>query len=104
MRNWLVIAALWLGACGDPAANCEVEVNGVTVCVGGASTNYCEKEWDGTATEADSSDDATCESLGYAVSCTGTVEETGENFTASHAFQAASEEDCTAADGGSLGG
>jgi hypothetical protein len=99
-------ALLLLGACGDPSANCEFEVNGVTVCLSDAmSVSYCRAEVGGTATRHDSSDDPGCRALGYEVECEGTITQQGDNFTADHAgFRAATEEDCAAATGGSFEG
>ena len=101
--KWLLVL-LTISACGGKAANCEFPVNGATVCMDGMSVDYCETEFGGVAHEADSSDDPTCEDLGYPAQCSGySFEEIGENFSATYtSFYAATEDDCAAADGGRI--
>ena len=101
--KWVLVGLLAAG-CGGKSANCEFAVNDATICMDGMSMSYCEKEYGGIAHEADSTDDPTCEDLGYPVECTGySFEEVGENFSATYNnFYAATEDDCAAADGGVL--
>ncbi len=104
--RWLGLAMALAGCDGPDEWTCELEVNGVPVCVDLKSRKYCEAEWGGTATASEKLPGGPyeyCDDL-YAVSCSGSLTEQGDNFTASHAFYAASEEDCATADGGTVGG
>ena len=105
MRSWLPI--LVLVACDGPDEwTCELEVNGVSVCVDSKSRKYCESEWGGTATAAEKQPGGPyvyCDDL-YEVSCAASLFEEGENFTAWHPFYAGSEQDCATADGGRIDG
>jgi hypothetical protein len=107
MRAWFVVGLVLVGCDGADEVTCELEVNGVTVCVDQNDTKYCEKELGGVATNAELEPGgpyAYCEDV-YAVACDGaSVIEKGDNFTAEYPFYANSEEDCAAADGGTIGG
>jgi hypothetical protein len=105
MRPWLPLLVVF--GCDRPDEwTCELEVNGVEVCVDQHSRKYCESEWGGTATPSEREPGGPyvyCRDL-YEVTCTGGLVENGENFTAEHVFNAATEEDCATADGGTIGG
>lgn len=105
---WLVLGGLCgLVGCDQPdEVTCEVEIDGVTVCVDLQSQSYCRDEWGGTSTNAEVEPGgpyAYCEDIGYPVYCPGSLVETGDNFTAEHQFYAATDADCTAADGKPVG-
>lgn len=105
MRAWLPLLVL-IGCDGPDEWTCELKVNGVNVCVDVNSRKYCESEWGGTATASEKEPGGPyvyCDDL-YEVPCAGSINEVGENFTASHTFTAATEEDCAAAAGGTIGG
>ena len=101
---WLTVFVL--GCEGPDEVTCELKVAGVDVCVDLNSVKYCENEWGGTATNAEVEPGGPyryCEDL-YEVACPGRLHEVGENFTAEHPYYAASEADCEAADGATIGG
>jgi hypothetical protein len=102
---WTVSALLAMGCEGPDEVTCELKVGGVDICLDQASKRYCEKEYGGIATDAELEPGgpyAYCEDL-YDVSCSGSVVEKGDNFTASMPYYAASEEDCAASDGKVIG-
>lgn len=105
MRFWLPV--LWAMGCDGPDEwTCELHVNDTLVCVDMHSRQYCESEWGGSATPSEKEPGGPyvyCRDL-YAVPCAGSIVEEGENFTANHTFYADSEEECAAADGGTIGG
>lgn len=106
MACGVVLAAVLAGCEGPDEVICELTVGGVDVCVDLNSKKYCEKEWGGTATDAEIEPGgpyAYCADV-YEVACAGSLHEEGENFSAEHSYYAASEEDCAAAEGGTIGG
>jgi hypothetical protein len=107
MRAWLPVVVL-IGCDTPDEWTCELEVNGVTVCVDldGKAGKACKSDWGGTATDAEKEPGGPyeyCENL-YAVACEGTLTEKGDGYTAGHYFYAATEEDCAAAAGATIGG
>lgn len=107
MRSKMVFLVAFGLGCNDlDEWNCEVEVEGVTVCVEGDSGRYCEKEWGGAATRSEVEPGGPyryCDDL-YAVECPGSLVEKGDGFTAWHTYWADTDEDCAVADGARLGG
>ena len=100
----LAVAIMMMMACqGGEVAQCELNVNGASVCIEEMMTySFCANEAGGTPTVASSSDDPTCPQLGYEVECPGTVTQEGDGVTAELMYYAASQEDCDSADGGSF--
>jgi hypothetical protein len=104
MRYALIASITMMMACksGD-VAQCELDVNGVTVCIEEAMTyGFCANEAGGTPTVASSSEDPTCPELGYETECLGSVIQEGDGVTAELVYYAASQEDCDATEGGSF--
>ena len=104
MRNALIACVTMMFACkSGEIAQCELDVNGVTVCLEEAMTyGFCASEAGGTPTVASSSEDPTCPELGYETECPGTVTQEGDGVTAEITYYTASEEDCDATEGGSF--
>ena len=102
---WMAGLMLAMGCEGPDEVTCELQVGGVDICLDQASKKYCEKEYDGIATDAELEPGGPyqyCEDI-YAVACSGSVVEEGDGFTSSMPFYAGSEEDCAAADGKVIG-
>ena len=98
---WMVAAVLVMGCEGPDEVTCELKVGGVDICLDETSKKYCEKEFDGVATDAEIEPGGPyeyCRNL-YDVLCPGSVVEKGDNYTASMPYYANSEADCAASDG-----
>jgi hypothetical protein len=102
MRIWFLGIGGALAACGgDSRGNCEFEVDGVAVCVPTTGMGFC-RDLEGTPYKANSSEDPTCEDLGFPVECPGWIELIGDDFVAEHPFLAATEGDCATAGGATI--
>jgi hypothetical protein len=102
--GWWVLAVL-AGCDGPDEFTCEIPIDGVTVCVDVNDRKYCERDLLGAATPSEKEPGGPyeyCEDL-FDVACPGHLNEYGENYSAELTYYAATDEDCTAADGAEVG-
>lgn len=93
MRFLGLIVMLSAFGCERPLFNCELDVDGVSVCVDMTSRSFCEVELAGSALKITDGQNQTCKLNGYVEACEDMIDVQGEG----HWCSAATLEDCEAA-------